>query len=284
MCCVLRDMRVYKPAKKNFQPYDNQSRIKRRSKRSDVSLAKFYWLGVFILAIFGLLTWWLFFSPTFRLEEIPVSQAKNFASGDLKNFVWDKLHQPESLLPKNSLWLINVKDIKQELNNRYYLDKLSVKKNWPHKLKITFEEKNYALAWNEDNNYYLINFQGDIINNSGAVPPGLLVVYNQGAKKNGGERRINVEEKYLVFADQLNKLLNEKIKGLTDRRIFVDDEVNTVKIQITNGPIIKLNTEDSIDKQISKLETIRRQELSDGRIFNSQKYIDLRYGDRIFYQ
>lgn len=274
-------MKVYKPAKKNFQPYASQSKLNRRRSNSQ-SFAKLYWLGAFILIIIGALIWWLLLSPSFRLTEVTTSVAKNFSTDDLKNLVWDKIHAQGGLLPKDNLWLVDTKVISQSINERYYLDKLKISKSWPHKLNIVFEEKNYALAWSEDNNFYLINYQGDIIS-VGAVSPSLLVIYNRGTAKKG-ERRIDIQEKYLTFADQLNKSFTEKIKGLNDRQLFLDDEVNTIKIQITNGPVLKFNTEDPIDKQLLKLETIRKQELSDGRVFNSQKYLDLRYGDRIFYQ
>lgn len=286
-------MKVYKPIKKNFQPYGGQNRNFNHRRHDKVysgrlntggqSFRKLYWLGAILALIIGTIGWWLLLSPTFRLTEINTSQAKNFSTDELKNLVWDKIHTQGGLLPKDNLWLVNTKAIDQALNERYYLDKLKISKSWPHKLNVIFEEKNYALAWSENNNYYLINYQGDIISDQGAVPPGLLVVYNRGTAKKG-ERRIDIQEKYLAFADQLNKSFSEKIKGLNDRQMFLDDEVNTVKIQIASGPILKFNTGDSVDKQLAKLETIRKQELSDGRVFNSQKYLDLRYGDRIFYQ
>jgi cell division septal protein FtsQ len=273
---------VYKPAKKNIHPYIGQSRINKRYTQSRPSFTKLYWLGGILIIIAGALGWWLFLSPTFRLTEVTASPAKNFSADDLTSLVWEKIRAQSGILPKDNLWLVDTNAIGQALNERYYLDKLKISKNWPHRLNISFEEKNYALAWGENNNYYLINYQGDIIS-QGAIPPNLLIIYNRGAAK-AGERRIEIEEKYLSFADNLNKAFAEKIKGLNDRQFFLDDEINTVKIQITNGPVLKFNTEDSIDKQLVKLETIRKQELSDGRLFNSQKYLDLRYGDRIFYQ
>lgn len=276
-------MKVYKPVKKNFQPYASQSRINKRRNQVGQSFVKLYWLGAIILIIFGTIAWWLLLSPSFRLTEVTTSDAKNFSTSDLKTLVWDKIWTQGGILPKDNLWLVNTKSIEKTLNEGYYLENLQIKKRWPHKLSVEFQEKNYALAWSEDNNYYLINFQGDIISNQGAVPPGMLVIYNRGTAKKG-ERRIDVEEKYLSFADNLNKAFNEKIKGLNERQLFLDDEINTIKIQITSGPILKFNTEDSIDKQLTKLETVRKQELSDGRVFNSQQYLDLRYGDRIFYQ
>jgi len=276
-------MKVYKPAKKNFQPYASQSKVNRRHNKPGQSFAKLYWLGGFIVIVIATIGWWLLLSPSFRLTDINISPAKNFSTDTLKTLVWTKIDTQGGFLPKDNLWLVNTKAISQAINENYYLDKLTVSRSWPHKLNIVFQEKNYALAWNENNVFYLINYQGDIISQPSEAITGITIIYNRGTAKKG-ERRIDIQEKYLNFADQLNKSFTEKIKGLSDRQIFMDDEVNTIKIQINNGPTLKFNTEDSIDKQLSKLETIRKQALSDGRVFNSQQYIDLRYGDRIFYQ
>ena len=243
---------------------------------------KFYAWGVLWLLIFGGLAYWLFISANFRLTRVMTSDAKNFATQALIDMAWQTARQPK-LLPADNLWLFDKKSLLAAINEKYYLSNLKIKIRLPHTLMISFQEQNYGLIWQEDNHFYYVNYQGDIIFEKFEAAENVALVYNRGhARKEG--RRINIEEKYLTFANDLNRAFSEQIKGLTDREIFIDDELNTVKIQITNGPVIKFNTEDPVTKQLLKLETLRRLELSDGKVFNSKQYIDLRYGDRIFYQ
>jgi hypothetical protein len=88
----------------------------------------------------------------------------------------------------------------------------------------------------------------------------------------------------LRFASALDDALNAKTKGLSQRRLGVGAEFNTVKVLINNGPVLYFNTESDINDQLNKLEALRQSELADGRVFNAQKYIDLRYGKSIYYQ
>ena len=253
------------------------------SKQKNTGLPKkYYFLGAAIIIIFGALGYWLFLSANFRLEKVQVDFARNFSSQDLETMAWDQA-KTNQVLPADNLWLFDKKKLVNTIEEKYYLDNLKIKIRLPHTLVIKFKERDYGLAWQEDNKFYYINYQGDIIMQKDDVAKNVAVVYNRGRARKEG-RQIKIEEKYLSFADNLNRAFNEKIKGLTERQIFIDDELNTIKIQITNGPIIKFNTEESVDKQLVKLETLRRIELSDGKTFNSKSYIDLRYGDRIFYQ
>lgn len=210
------------------------------------------------------------------------SDAKNFATQDLIDLAWQTARQAK-LLPADNLLLFDKKRLLAAINEKYYLDNLKIKIRLPHTLVISFQEKSYGLIWQEDGKFYYINYQGDIILERFDAAENIALVYNRGHARREG-RRINIEEKYLSFANDLNRAFTEQIKGLTDREIFIDDDLNTVKIQIKNGPVIKFNTEDPITKQLLKLETLRRLELSDGKVFSSKQYIDLRYGDRVFYQ
>jgi len=51
---------------------------------------------------------------------------------------------------------------------------------------------------------------------------------------------------------------------------------------LIDGPKIFFNTEEGIDKQINKLLVIKNEKLKDD--FNGKEYIDLRYGDRVYYR
>jgi hypothetical protein len=51
---------------------------------------------------------------------------------------------------------------------------------------------------------------------------------------------------------------------------------------VKGGPFIFFNIKDDIDKQLAKLVLIRDKELMDN--FNKKTYIDLRYGDKVYYK
>lgn len=230
----------------------------------------------------GGLAYWLILSSSFKLQTVEISEAKNFSTQDLQNLIWEEA-RAKKFLPTDNLFIFNKSELKKKIDQKYYLDNLKIKIRLPHKLVVSFNEKNYGLIWNEADKFYYINYQGDIILEKNEAAQSLTTIFNRGQAKKG-ERKININEKYLSFADGLNQAFKEQIKGLSEKEIFVDEDVNTIKVQIKNGPVIKFNVEEPINKQLIKLETLRREELADGKVFNSKSYIDLRYGDRVFYK
>jgi len=145
----------------------------------------------------------------------------------------------------------------------------------------------YKRQWQEGEDYLYINYAGDVILtkpiSATSSLGNLLSILNTGTNKRQG-RKIVIDEKYLRYASSLEDALKTKGKGLNNRRLAIGPEFNTVKVLVLNGPIIFFNTEGDINEQLMKLEALRRDELADGQIFNSQKYIDLRYGKSIFYK
>jgi cell division septal protein FtsQ len=256
-----------------------------RNKSTSRSLGipkKFYFFGILTISVLGGLFYWLFLSSSFKLEKVQVDFARNFSSADLETLTWDVAHSSK-FLPADNLLLFDKNELRRRIEEKYYLNNIKIKTRLPHRLILSFQEQSYGLAWQEDNKFYYINYQGDIIMEKDDAKPDITVIFNRGQAKKEG-RKIKIEEKYLTFADKINQGFKDRIKGLNEKEIFVDDDLNTVKVQIKNGPVIKFNTEEAIDRQLIKLEALRREELRDGKMFSSKQYIDLRYGDRVFYQ
>lgn len=243
---------------------------------------KFYFFGILTILVLGGLFYWLFLSSSFKLEKVQVDFARNFSSADLETMTWDVAHASK-FLPADNLLLFDKNELRRRVEEKYYLNNIKIKTRLPHRLILSFQEQSYGLAWQEDNKFYYINYQGDIIMEKDDAKPDITAIFNRGQAKKEG-RRIKIEEKYLTFADKINQGFEDRIKGLNEKEIFIDDDLNTVKVKIKNGPVIKFNTEEAIDRQLIKLEALRREELRDGKMFSSKQYIDLRYGDRVFYQ
>jgi len=261
---------------------NRRQRQSNRSNRAPHTWPKIYWWLLAVVTALAILVYWLFFSASWRLTVVEVGQAGNFDSSDIQAMAWDTAHE-SSWLPGDNLWLFNRSVLRQKIEAKYYLDNLQIKLRPPHKITVSFQEKNYGLIWQEGNGFFYINYQGDIIAQKNEAVGNVTLLVNRAAPRQEG-RRIKIEEKYLRFADELDRAITQNSQGLTPRTLFIDDEFNTVNVQISGGPILKFSTEEGIDKQLTKLASLRRWELSDGRSFNSQHYIDLRYGDRVFYQ
>ena len=96
------------------------------------------------------------------------------------------------------------------------------------------------------------------------------------------DKSITVEPGLIDYAKRLFIKFKEYENEFTIERFLVDSDINTVKLIIESGPAIYFNTTESIDKQIEKLLIIKNQKLKDD--FNTKTYIDVRYGDSVYYR
>lgn len=94
------------------------------------------------------------------------------------------------------------------------------------------------------------------------------------------DKKIRLSESYLAFIFNLNgelKLYNFEL----DRFIIADQYYNSVFAKILNGPQIYFNVNNSINDQLDNLMLVKNNKIKDN--FNRLEYIDLRYGDTIYF-
>ncbi|NCT54525.1 FtsQ-type POTRA domain-containing protein [Candidatus Falkowbacteria bacterium] len=92
--------------------------------------------------------------------------------------------------------------------------------------------------------------------------------------------KIKLSEKYLAFIFNLNgelKLYNFQL----DRFIIADQYYNSVFAKILDGPQIYFNVNNEIKGQLDNLMLVKNNKIKDN--FNRLEYIDLRYGDKIYF-
>jgi hypothetical protein len=211
------------------------------------------------------LTWLLFLLPFvvvglfyylsgLLIVGINIPATKNISQEEIKQIFEEQKKEPVLLVfDQSNLLLFNSQEFVNKLNARYQFNSLDLKKNWRDlSLNLVFEEKDYDLVWQEGEEYYFINYAGDIILNKKTSATStlgdLLSVLNISDSKKEG-RRIVIEEKYLRSARALNEALKLKTKGLSSRRIALGKEFNTLEVLVLNGPIIYFNINSDIDKK-----------------------------------
>ncbi len=149
----------------------------------------------------------------------------------------------------------------------------------PENLEKTEEE----VEGETDNNIYEIKKEAeDCLNFNDAYKQESLyplIDNNGGNRLIESQKRIKLESEYIDFSLKLyNDLRGEEQFDLN--RIVLDDDYNTIKARLNNNLDLYFNFEDDYLEQVSKFFTLKREK---GSELESKKYIDLRYGDKIFY-
>jgi cell division septal protein FtsQ len=186
--------------------------------------------------------------------------------------------------PQGNLLFFNEKKFQENLQKEYHFQSANIKKEWPNGLNIIIVNKPISCIWNEGGKYFYADTDGylvqeisplDLKDNKYPLITNLssLKIYNG---------RIPLDPSYLDFAALLFEKFSKIMPEITIDRFNVDDNVDTIKLVTTGGLTVLFNTKDNADKQLNNLLILKNQKLKDD--FKKQKIIDLRFGDKIYYQ
>lgn len=227
-----------------------------------------------------ILIWLLFFSTLFKINKIEISGAGESLTKEVDALA----HQvaENRLLGKNNLLLYDKSELSRILNDKYYLQSLSIKKSLFHTLKITLAEKSQAAVWREDDKYFYLDGDGNTINQvdplniNGARLP--LIENLTGIKIEG--RQANINKATIDYILALFNEFKDKKHGFDIERFILDKDVNTVKMAVLAGPKIYFNLGETVANQTTRLDLVIKEKLKDS--FAAKEYIDLRYGNNIY--
>lgn len=268
--------RFYKAKK-----YSNPFFKKDQHRRSGFFSLKFFKFSFFVLVI-GL-AWVMFFSQYFIIKNIQIN-GEGSHNEEINTLAQKQLEKKLFFIfDQKNILFFDTKELKQTLDENYFFDELIVDKDYPGVISVNFKEKNYSLIWLEGEKYYFVSSNGSIIKEMATSTEDMVVfpiIENKANKSIEGKTVVNKEKEISYAIDLFEKLKNQE--GFVVSRFVIDNEINTLKVATNSKTVIYFNIEDDIDGQIAKLTTVIKEKIKDS--FGNQEYIDLRYGDRVYYK
>jgi cell division septal protein FtsQ len=189
------------------------------------------------------------------------------------------------ILPQNNLLFFNQDKFLSSAREKYRFQDIQVKKEWPGKLVVDVREKTLACIWNEGDKYYLTDSEGYVL--SEVNPLDLTekthpLISNESPMRidNG---RIQIDHLYIEKVSELSQDLAAKAASeISVDRFIIDKDIDTVKVVTRENVRVYFNTNEDLGSQVEKLLLLKREKLKDD--FKNKKYIDLRFGDKIYFQ
>lgn len=276
---------------KKFRKFDYSRKklenpfFKREEKISKRSNLKIKIIIIIIIIIFCFAFWFFYFSNFYKITEISIEGLNRVPTEEIYALTEEKIRSNKFfIIPQNTLLLFNENKFSKSLKDKYRFEEIIVNKNWPHGLEIKIKEKPFACIWNEDDKYYYTDSDGFIleeINPLDIKNKKYPIIHNKSDKKIA-DFKIQVEKEYLEHAKYLFEKINNNSLGINIRKFILDNNIDTIKIETEEGTEISFSTKNDLEKQIKKLITIKQEKLKDD--FNNKTHIDLRFGDKIYYQ
>ncbi len=108
----------------------------------------------------------------------------------------------------------------------------------------------------------------------------LPLIENNGKNRlDSNKKIIKLEPGYIDFSLKLYNDLSEN-SDFGFKNIILDEEYNTVKVRLNNDLELYFSFKNDYLDQISRFFTLKRERIND---LKGKKYIDFRYGDKIYY-
>lgn len=277
--------RGYKYSAKDYSnPFFNKKSQGARS-RSSYNFSGKIKIILFVLLIMAvLLVYFFFFSKYFEIKNTEINGEggvdKNMVESIITEQINDNLY---IFLPQKNIFLFNEKELARRLETKYSFDFLNIKKDLPNKIIVEYREKKYSIIWTEDEKYYYTDKEGYVITETNVLE---ISEKNYPLVENQKDSRIYnnqvpLEQSYINYIINLYKSFKD-YNEFKIEKFIVDSDINTAKLKLIDGPQVFFNINEAIDKQINKLQVVKTEKIKDD--FSKKEYIDVRYGDSVYYR
>lgn len=262
---------------KDYKNLDYQNpRIVRDKKKIKMRL----WRVIFSIAIAALfsLIYFLFFSPVFDIKQIEINGLNKVKKQSIDQIVDNyRFARKWFVLPRNNFWLFDCDEIKHDILEKYFFDKLEIKKKLFNQVILNLAEKESTVNWFTGNQCFHIDPTGTAIEyceESG----GLLKIKDM---KNGDL----VIGKNAIGSDELINIIgiNDQLKFISQGKFEIlnyEKYDNSLTAKTLEGLLIYFNAARPAGEQTGRLQVLLNQIEN----LNALEYIDLRFGEKIFYK
>jgi hypothetical protein len=273
----------YKKIKKDYQRKNLQNPFFRKQAKESKPRG---WLWRLVLIIIGLvlLIWLWLAAPWWRISQVEIKGLTLFPNSELTNIVWAQTTEKRAVFfQQGNLFLFNKTELSQKILGSYNFAAVKVEKKLPHTLLLTISERPYAFIFQEGSVLFYASADAYIVKERPVTEDSkkkYFILENRNKQSLINEKnQLSLSSNYLNFIFTLAELLKTK-PGLPVERFIIDQEFNTVKVKIVNGPLVYFNVKDAVDTQVNYLLLVKREKIKDN--FSKTNYIDLRYGDKIY--
>lgn len=267
-----------------------------RKKRSSFINKKLFFLLMVLCAV-GL--YYLSYSDIFQIQKTDIRGNDNIKKDDIENIILAQMKKSRFIFfPQKNIFFLNKKEIGDIMFNKFALDEFDIKKKLFHNLQITLKEKKPFIVWIENKKSYYVdekgiaisqveqfdakkeNFKDYNILRHNIIYKNLPIIQNIINEKNYATNEIIINNDLLLKLKRLLQSINNIVK-ININFFEINGNEKYITINTAEGWKIYFSLEDDIDSQIKKLELILDNKSKVGKIID---YIDLRYGDKIFYK
>ena len=255
--------------------------IKKRfrvKKKKSIFKSKLFWiLFLCFLSVCGLV-YLLIFSQVFQVKEIDISGNLIISNEQLLKIIEPNIRK-QIIWETKSIFLIDLNKIKQEILKRFpEIENIELKRRLPELLISEVKERQvFASIRLPSGKIFSVDKYG-IVFEERQRQNDLLIDFSNEKEFAFGENVIEAEKLKAIF--EIKELLQKRFDIETEGLLFLGDRLNVATSQ---GFKIYFGFTADVEDQIFNLEMLGKEQLKAEDLQNLE-YIDLRFGDKVFYK
>lgn len=245
--------------------------------RRKIKAVCFVFLSLF-LAIFYV----IYFSSFFQIKKIEISGNQKVSSQELISDIEEKLTKKILFFNSKSLFLAEPEEIENIILKKYpIIEKTDFLKKLPDKLEVLIKERSPVAVFEKDNEYFFIDESGIVFEKIESRRDFLLI------KKTESDEKINLGEN-IIKKEQVSQILKADLE-IKDKTPKVDIDFAQIvneqrfNIKTLEGFEIFFDFSKDIPQQVLNLSVVLKEKISPQARRNLE-YIDLRFGNQIYYK
>ncbi len=234
-------------------------------KRKSILRKSSFWWSVFFVSLFGAVFYFFFLYPYFYVENVYI---EGFEIENIEELASPYIEKDFVFFSSKSIFFASLSGIKKEvLNNFHEVESVRVRRVFPSSVKLEAIKREALASWCSGEECFKVDRKGVVFKKG----KGGDFVFYKNEEKRAGEKIVTREE--MMFM--------EEIKERVDGTDFFIVNPSALEVHMEKGYVIYFRIEDEIDRQIDNLLSVLREEIKD---IESIEYIDLRYGDSVYYK
>lgn len=280
--------------KKNFNNPQFPKKTRSRGQRRPVFL---FGLGIFLVLIFLL---FLSRADFLKIKKVKVQTLSQEINRGVEELVYSQLEKTKWLIfGQDNILLFSKADLKKSITTNYFFKDIKIKKHLFHEIEVIIDHQASGIIWSVNSEQYYLNLDGIAIKklsaddlNTQKFEDGTELIRAQSATGDYpliyDKTNNNIELGKPATSDQMVKfvvLLTQALKVESDFIIlhyYTDKPFFPEITMVTKeGWEAKFKVDDNPFKQVKLLNSILMQKVKDR---DGLEYVDLRFGEKIFYK
>lgn len=253
---------------------------KRWRRKKPIWKHRFFRYLIPVLIISSVLLYLICFASFFQVEGIEILGSKEISAEKIKSLVEKRVQTKVLSFSSKSIFLIPFKKIEKDILTEFPpIQKIDFDRDFPDRLIVSVEQRKPVAVFLQKKNHFLMDPQGVIFKRiEQGKTSQFLKVKNLTLRK---EAKLGDQ---VVDSKELSQILQIDPQ-LEDLDILSAEIVNEQRVNFKTslGWEIYISLKEDISQQIFNLETVLKEKISPEER-KELEYIDLRFGNRVYYK